>query len=95
MTIKVNYAALETAAGEVNKAQKLMDTKLEQVEARVKKLAATWEGEGQIAYQAAQDKQNQAQAELSQVLGQIEIAIMDAKERYATGERGIADSFGA
>lgn len=93
MSIKVNYAALEQAAGEVNKAQKLMETKLEQVEARVKKLAATWEGDAQVAYNAAQDKQNVAQSEYAQVLGQIEIAILDAKERYATGEKNITDSF--
>ncbi|WP_028852119.1 WXG100 family type VII secretion target [Thermocrispum municipale] len=94
MTIQVDYATLERAADEVNKAQQLMNTKLEEVEAEVKRLAASWEGEAQTAYQTAQKKQNEAQAELAQVLAQIETAILDAKQRYAQGEQGITQSFG-
>ena len=94
MSIQINYATRERAADEVNKAQQLMNTKLEEVEAEVKRLAASWEGEAQTAYQVAQKKQNDAQAELAQVLAQVETAVIDAKQRYAQGERGITDSFG-
>jgi 6 kDa early secretory antigenic target len=94
MTIQINYATLETAANEVKKAQTLLNTKLEEVEAQVQKLGNSWEGESKTAYEAAQKKQNEAQAELAQVLAQIETAIMDAKQRYMDGERATTQSFG-
>lgn len=92
--IKVNYAAIETAAGEVNKAQRLLETKLEETQAEVKRLGASWEGAAQEAYLQAQQKVDQAQAALAQVLAKTEVALQDARTRYMEGEKKIEGSFG-
>lgn len=91
--IEVNYAKLDQCADAVNKAQRTMETKLEQVEADVAKLGQSWTGEAQTAYKMKQDKLNEAQAELAQTLAKIEIAIKDTNERYRTGEGDITKMF--
>lgn len=92
--IEVNYAAIQTAADEVNKAQRLLETKLEETQAEVKRLGSTWTGSAQEQYLQAQAKVDEAQAALAQVLAKTEVALNDARMRYEEGEKKIQGSFG-
>lgn len=92
--IKVNYAAIENAAGQVKQAETLLRTKLEETQAEVKRLGETWTGSAQEQYLAAQAKVDEAQEALGQVLARTEVALNDARARYQEGENKIAGSFG-
>jgi WXG100 family type VII secretion target len=86
--IKVNYAAMETAHGEIKSISEALGSKLDSLKDRLQKIE--WTGSDQEAYQAAQNKWDTAVRDMNAVLADIGKAVGTALENYQQTELGNA-----
>lgn len=91
--IQVDYAKLQQCEDAVDKSEKTLNVKLENIESEVARLGESWTGEGAQAYKQAAAKVNEAQAELAQTLAKIKITIADTNARYQQGEKDVTGMF--
>jgi early secretory antigenic target protein ESAT-6 len=86
--IKVNYAAMETAHGEIRSISDALGNKLDGLKDRLQKIE--WTGSDREAYQAAQNKWDTAVRDMNAVLADIGKAVGTALENYQSTEMGNA-----
>lgn len=93
--IRMNFAVVAQAEADIQKTITFMRTKLDQMEAAMKKISADWTGEAQQAYQAKQTKINSIESSLIDTLTRIHGAVGNAKQRLMQRDAQGRDSFSA
>jgi len=88
--IKVTFAALETAQGDVSGAAGRLTGQLEDLKRFLTPMIATWEGQAATEYQVRQRQWDTAAANLAAVLGQVGVALATANESYRQVEQANA-----
>jgi WXG100 family type VII secretion target len=84
VTIKVNYAALEHAMGQIRAISGQMDEKLNTLRSSLQRMQ--WDGQDRESYNVHQKKWDDAVADLNRVLAQIGQAVGAARENYMSTE---------
>ncbi|MEU6147599.1 WXG100 family type VII secretion target [Streptomyces sp. NPDC047081] len=94
MSILVNYATITNASTDVRSTAGRIKQQLEDLEASVKRVAATWEGEAQEGYQRKQREWDQTAQDLHSTLLKISTALQNAADNYQSTEKSNAATWG-
>jgi 6 kDa early secretory antigenic target len=94
MSILVNYATITNASTDVRATAGRIKQQLDDVEAAVKRVASTWEGEAQEGYQRKQRDWDKTAADLHQTLMKIATALQNSAENYQATEKSNASTWG-
>ncbi|WP_018351000.1 WXG100 family type VII secretion target [Longispora albida] len=89
MTIEVNYATLEHAAGQMKTLSGQIDEKLDALRAKLQQL--DWQGSDREAYDTHQRKWDESIKDLNTILNQIGAAVGVAKQNYMDTENSNAN----
>lgn len=89
----VDFAAMQQAAADIQSAVNKLNSDLDQLESDAAPLVATWAGEAQAAYQQRQATWNNAANQLSELLRDIQRALVDSTADYNTTERSNTQLF--
>ena len=84
MSIKVDYAVLESSNQQMQAISRTIDEKLDTLRAMLTKLE--WEGQDRVAYQQHQAQWDAAVRDINKVLNDIGHAVGIARENYMTTE---------
>lgn len=80
--IKVTFGALSTAQADIRSTLTRINGMLEELEAGLRPIAATWQGEAALFYREKQREWNAAAVDIGVVLDQIGRAVGTANENY-------------
>lgn len=80
--IKVTFGALSTAQADIRSTLTRINGMLEELDAGLRPIAATWQGEAALFYREKQREWNTAAADIGVVLDQIGRAVGTANENY-------------
>ncbi|MGR8007916.1 WXG100 family type VII secretion target [Streptomyces hypolithicus] len=94
MSILVNYATITNASTDVKSTAGRIKQQLDDVEAAVKRVAASWEGEAQEGYQRKQREWDKTAASLHATLLKISTALQSSAENYQATEKSNANTWG-
>ncbi|OEJ24719.1 hypothetical protein AR457_09560 [Streptomyces agglomeratus] len=94
MSILVNYATITNASTDVKNTAGRIKQQLDDVEAAVRRVAATWEGEAQEGYQRKQRDWDKTAANLHATLMKIAAALQNSAEAYQATEKSNANTWG-
>jgi ESAT-6 family protein len=89
----VNFAALQQASLDIQKALGELSNQLGQLERDAGPLVATWEGPAQAAYRERQARWQGAAGELSDILRNIKLAVDESAADYQDTERKATNRF--
>ncbi|MFG2142476.1 WXG100 family type VII secretion target [Streptomyces sp. NPDC048650] len=92
--ILVNFATIQQASQDVRGTANNIRQQLDDLEAGVKKIAASWEGAAQEGYQARQREWDQRAASLHSTLEAIAKALDQAAQNYQSTEHKNAGIWG-
>ncbi|CCH15650.1 MULTISPECIES: WXG100 family type VII secretion target [Micromonospora] len=84
MTIKVDYAVLESSNQQMQAISKTIDEKLDTLRSMLSKLE--WEGEDRTAYEQHQAKWDSSVRDINRILNEIGGAVGIARENYVSTE---------
>ncbi len=84
MTIKVDYAALESANQQMQSISRTIDEKLDPLRSMLSKLE--WDGQDRTAYEQHQAQWDNAVRDINRVLNEIGGAVGVARENYVSTE---------
>lgn len=87
MSILVNYATITNASTDVKATAGRIKQQLDDLEAAVKRVANSWEGEAQEGYQRKQREWDQTAADLHATLLKISTALQSAADNYQATEK--------
>ncbi|HEX6345449.1 WXG100 family type VII secretion target [Umezawaea sp.] len=87
MDIKIDFGSMDALASDIGNQASTLQSTLENLKSRIDPVIAQWEGSTSGAYQASQNKWNQAAEDLQQVLAQIGTAVRAAGEAFQQGEQ--------
>ncbi|GGP58321.1 WXG100 family type VII secretion target [Saccharothrix coeruleofusca] len=85
--IKVDFAQLSGAAGDISGHAAKVQSELDELKSRIAPVVAQWEGASSGSYQEAQAKWDTSAADLQQVLASIGSAVAAATEAYQAAEQ--------
>jgi WXG100 family type VII secretion target len=91
--MKVNFAALAQAHGDLGRGISDLDTKLADLHRQAQPLVQTWTGDAQAAYNERHTTWTKAATELKEILASIQRALHQSLEEYQTTESTITKSF--
>lgn len=94
MSILVNYATITNASTDVKSTAGRIKQQLDDLEAAVKRVANSWEGEAQEGYQRKQREWDTTAADLHATLLKISTALQNAAENYQATEKSNAQTWG-
>ncbi|GIG90950.1 WXG100 family type VII secretion target [Plantactinospora endophytica] len=83
----VNFAALQQASADIQKALNTLDSQLDQLESDAAPLVSTWEGDAQQAYFQRQTKWRQGAQDMSNMLRDIKMALDESAADYLSTEK--------
>ncbi|MCY1137388.1 WXG100 family type VII secretion target [Actinoplanes sp. Pm04-4] len=83
----VNFAALQQAGSDIQKAINTLRSQLDQLERDAAPLVATWDGEAQQAYQQRQATWRAASENLTNILQNIHGAVGQSVDDYVSTEK--------
>lgn len=89
----VNFAAMQQAGTDIQSAINKLNGDLDQLESDAKPLVDTWSGEAQQAYFQRQKVWTDAATELSQMLRDIQRALVDSTADYDGTEKSNTQLF--
>jgi early secretory antigenic target protein ESAT-6 len=89
----VNFAALNQASADIQKALAKIENELNQLEQDGARLSHTWDGDAKAAYQIRQDKWRAAATDLSTILRDIKAALDESAGDYMSTEKKAASLF--
>ncbi|MFE9960087.1 WXG100 family type VII secretion target [Micromonospora sp. NPDC005299] len=84
MSIKVDYAVLESSNQQMQAISRTIDEKLDTLRSMLAKLE--WEGQDRVAYEQHQAQWDAAVRDINKVLNEIGGAVGIARENYMTTE---------
>ncbi|GHH16613.1 WXG100 family type VII secretion target [Streptomyces lanatus] len=94
MSILVNYATITNASTDVKSTAGRIKQQLDDLEAAVKRVAQSWEGEAQEGYQRKQAEWDKTAADLHATLLKISTALQNAAENYQATEKSNSTTWG-
>ncbi len=80
--IKVTFGALSTAQADIRSTLTRINGMLEELEAGLRPIAATWQGEAALFHREKQQQWNTAAVDIGVVLDQIGRAVGTANDNY-------------
>ena len=86
MTIKVDYAVLESSHTQMRTISKTIEEKLDTLRAGLQKIV--WEGSDREAYRQHQAQWDTAITDINNILNEIGVAVGVARENYLSTEMG-------
>ncbi|PKW12857.1 WXG100 family type VII secretion target [Saccharopolyspora spinosa] len=92
--IAVNFAELQQASDDLQAAAQKIQGELDDLEGKIQKLVATWEGEAVGAYQEAQKTWDEEAARMQETAAKMGMAVGAANESFQAGEKKNAGRFG-
>ena len=93
MSIKVDYAVLESSNQQMQAISRVIDEKLDTLRAMLTKLE--WEGQDRAAHQQHQAQWDAAVRDINKVLNEIGGAVGIARENYMTTEMSNSKVWGS
>lgn len=89
--IRVNHAALDQAAADMQQAVKDIDDRLNRLESDLNPLKSDWAGGAQQAYYVAKSKWDTAILEMKELLNETHLSVTSSNQDYmAADKRGAA-----
>ncbi|RKT85118.1 early secretory antigenic target ESAT-6 [Saccharopolyspora antimicrobica] len=92
--INVNFAELQQASDDLQAAAQKIQGELDDLESKIQKLIATWEGEAQESYHTAQREWDAEAAKMQETAAKMGMAVGAANEAFQAGEKKNAGRFG-
>ena len=92
-SMSVNPAQVTALAGQIRSGAQGIRSQLDTLESEVSKLRASWGGEAQQSYDAAQRKWNQSVAEMQQLLSQVATKTEEISQQYVQSDNSSASRF--
>jgi ESAT-6 family protein len=89
----VNFAALHTAAGDIQNAINSMRSQLDEAENTAKPLVSTWDGDARHAYEQRHQKWTQAANDLATMLSDIKKAVEESAAHFQDTEHRNTNMF--
>ncbi len=89
----VNFAALQQAGADIQKALTALDAQLGQLERDAAPLVASWSGDARAAYEQRQTRWRSASQDLQAMLRDIKLAVGDSAADYLDTEKRNANLF--
>ncbi|BCL15247.1 MULTISPECIES: WXG100 family type VII secretion target [Micromonospora] len=83
----VNFAALQQAGADIQRALNTLDSQLGQLERDAAPLVASWTGEAREAYSVRQTRWRSASQDLQAMLRDIKVAVDDSAADYLNTEK--------
>lgn len=83
----VNFAALQQASADIQKALNTLESQLSQLERDAAPLVATWSGEAKEAYEVRQNRWRTASQDLQAMLRDIKLALDESAAEYLSTEK--------
>ncbi|GLY26060.1 WXG100 family type VII secretion target [Micromonospora sp. NBRC 101691] len=83
----VNFAALQQAGADIQRALNTLDSQLGQLERDAAPLVASWTGEAREAYAVRQGRWRSASQDLQAMLRDIKVAVDDSATDYLDTEK--------
>jgi WXG100 family type VII secretion target len=83
----VNFAALQQASADIQKALNTLDSQLGQLERDAAPLVASWTGDARQAYEQRQARWRAASQDLQAMLRDIKIAVDESASDYLDTEK--------
>ncbi|MFG1954199.1 WXG100 family type VII secretion target [Micromonospora sp. NPDC048830] len=83
----VNFAALQQASADIQRALNTLDTQLGQLERDAAPLVTSWDGEARQAYEQRQARWRSASQDLQTMLRDIKVAVDDSASDYLDTEK--------
>lgn len=93
MSIKVDYAVLESSNQQMQAISRTIDEKLDTLRSMLTKLE--WEGQDRVAYEQHQAQWDAAVRDINKVLNDIGNAVGIARENYMTTEMSNSKVWGS
>jgi 6 kDa early secretory antigenic target len=85
--LRVEFAALQNASGNIQAALNSMNSQLSQLEADAAPLVGTWEGDAKLAYEQRQRTWRTAAQDLAAILQDIQRAVDESAADYMSTEK--------
>ncbi|MDX8052135.1 WXG100 family type VII secretion target [Lentzea sp. BCCO 10_0798] len=85
--LQVTFAEIQQAASTISSSATQVDGQLDELRSEVVKTMSGYSGDAAAAYQAAQQKWDEAAADLQKVLAAIGVAVGQAGEAYESAEK--------
>lgn len=79
--IKYQFGAIETAAADINSTSGRINQLLGDLKSTIQPMVASWEGDSALAYQEAQNRWDNAAAELNTILATISRTVSQGNDR--------------
>ncbi|MEE3919303.1 WXG100 family type VII secretion target [Micromonospora sp. BRA006-A] len=89
----VNFAALQQAGADIQRALSTLESQLVQLERDAAPLVASWNGEAREAYEVRQSRWRAASQDLQAMLRDIKLAVEDSAADYLDTEKRNANLF--
>ncbi|MCZ7426185.1 WXG100 family type VII secretion target [Micromonospora sp. WMMA1949] len=89
----VNFAALQQAGADIQRALSTLESQLGQLERDAAPLVAGWNGEAREAYEVRQSRWRAASQDLQAMLRDIKLAVEDSATDYLDTEKRNANLF--
>lgn len=89
----VNFAALQQASADIQRALNTLDAQLGQLERDAAPLVASWSGAAQQAYEQRQTRWRNASQDLQAMLRDIKLAVDESAADYLDTEKRNTDLF--
>ncbi|MEU0962029.1 WXG100 family type VII secretion target [Micromonospora aurantiaca] len=89
----VNFAALQQAGADIQRALSTLESQLGQLERDAAPLVASWDGEAREAYEVRQSRWRAASQDLQAMLRDIKLAVEDSATDYLDTEKRNANLF--
>ncbi|WP_405092076.1 WXG100 family type VII secretion target [Micromonospora sp. NBC_01392] len=89
----VNFAALQQAGADIQRALTTLESQLGQLERDAAPLVASWNGEAREAYEQRQSRWRAASQDMQVMLRDIKLAVEDSAADYLDTEKRNANLF--
>lgn len=93
--LKVTYSSLDQAAGDIRAQASELRRQLDDLLGRVKRVAATWEGETYQAFQATATEWSKRAEHIQTVLNDVATRVQDASGSYHATDKKTSSYFTA
>lgn len=91
--MRVNHAALDQAAADLQQTVRQMDARLERLASELEPLRSDWAGSAQQSYLAAKAQWDRAIGEMRDLLDQTRVTVQQSNAEYAAADRRGAAAF--
>ncbi|QYJ03666.1 WXG100 family type VII secretion target [Nocardioides panacisoli] len=91
--MRVNHAALEQAAADLQQTVRHIDARMDRLESELEPLRSDWAGAAQQTYVVAKSQWDRAIAEMRDLLDQTRLTVQQSNAEYAAADRRGAAAF--